>query len=68
MFGKQQVSAQERVWSQFKLTAQKVLENEDLANRAPDSTRAGRERPWTWKPPLVSHEEEAVERPKTWRI
>jgi hypothetical protein len=40
-----------------------VLENEDLANRAPDSTRDNGPRPRTWSPPLISREDWERENP-----
>lgn len=45
------------------LPLEEVLENEALANMAPDSTRDNGPRPRTWNPPLVSKEEFKIENP-----
>ena len=46
-----------------KLPLEEVLHNEDLANRAPDSTRDNGPRPPAWKPPLVAKEDYKRENP-----
>ena len=40
-----------------------VLKNQDLADRAPDSTKRNEGRPHTWKPPLITNEEYQAENP-----
>lgn len=40
-----------------------VLENEYLANLAPDSTKDSGPRPHTWNPPLISKEDWKDENP-----
>ncbi len=45
------------------LPLEEVLHNEDLANRAPDSTRDNTPRPHAWKPPLVTKEDYKRENP-----
>jgi hypothetical protein len=46
-----------------KLPVSTVLENQELADMAPDSTKDNSPRPDTWKPPLVSSEEHEQENP-----
>ena len=45
------------------LPLDEILHNEDLANRAPDSTRDNSPRPPAWKPPLVTKEDYKRESP-----
>lgn len=45
------------------ISPEEVLHNEDLANRAPDSTRDNGRRPWTWNPPLITKEDYQKENP-----
>lgn len=45
------------------LPLETVLENEDMANMAPDSTKDNGPRPDTWKPPLISKDEWEIENP-----
>ena len=45
------------------LSLEIVLENQELADMAPDSTKRNEGRPHTWKPPLVTEEDRESENP-----
>ncbi|KKR71138.1 MAG: hypothetical protein UU12_C0007G0009 [Candidatus Woesebacteria bacterium GW2011_GWA2_40_7b] len=45
------------------LPLETILENEELANMAPDSTKDNSPRPDTWKPPLISAKDWERENP-----
>lgn len=45
------------------LSFQKILENEELADRAPDSTKNNEGRPHTWNPPVITVDEHFIENP-----